>query len=121
MVKKIMKLISWLRNRGKYKDSKKINLSNIINYLGAEYQVWKHINKDEPTYISEQSLHRLNLVKEKSPQCWEKGECIHCGCSLVESTFGFKGCEHGCYPDRMSKKEWEQFKKKNKITLTLIN
>lgn len=98
-----------------------MNLSNILNYLEAEYQVWKHINKDEPTYISEQSVWRLNEVKKKSPKCLENGECINCGCSVVDESFGFKGCEYGCYPNRMTQSEWDQFKKKNKITLTLIN
>lgn len=59
------------------------------------------------------------MVKEKSPKCLEGDMvCIHCGCDTIAETFGYKGCEYGCYPNRMSESEWEEFKQTNNLKLS---
>lgn len=68
-----------------------------------------------PKWKEELSIWRLSQVKEKSPNCLINGNCIRCGCDTISETFGSKGCQYGCYPDRGTEKEWEQFKKTNKI------
>ena len=119
LVKKIMKLISWLRNRKDYKNGKKLNLKNILNYLGAEYNYWRSTSSfiDCPPHIQEQSIWRLNQVKQISPACFQGNKCINCGCDVIEESFGNSGCVYGCYPDLLNRQEWETFKKKNKIDI----
>lgn len=119
MVKKIMKLIVWLKNRKKYKKPKRINLSNIFNYLDAEVRHWKSTSKflDNPRHIDEQSIWRLEQIKEKSPECIQHLHCIMCGCDIAEKSFEDNACDEGCYPKMMNEKEWEIFKQKNKIEI----
>jgi hypothetical protein len=118
MVKKLMKLIAWLRDRKKFKNPKKINLSNILNYAEAEVRFWKSTSKflDNPKHIDEQSIWRLSEVKDKSPDCIQQLRCIGCGCQIMEKVFESKACEEGCYPEMMSKDIWEKYKENNKIT-----
>lgn len=64
-----------------------------------------------PEYIKEQSIFRLDQIKQKAPECFAKGTCINCGCDIIEKSFEIAACE--CYPERMDKKTWEKFKKTN--------
>lgn len=115
-----MKLIAWLRNRKKYKNPKKINLSNIVNYLEAEVRYWKSTSSflENPKHIDEQSIWRLSQIKEKSPECIQELRCINCGCVTIEKSFETKACEEGCYPELMDEKTWENFKKENNIQIS---
>ena len=139
-----MTLTSWLKRRKQY--SKKLSLSNILNYAEAEVQAFKAEAGTAEQYIVEQAIWRLSQVKEKSPGCMQamgycnvcdrKGlanqhctycfdgmyteavgvRCQICGCDTKDLTFGIKSCEGQCYPERMNKEEWNQFKLDNKIT-----
>lgn len=72
---------------------------------------------DCPKHIQEQSIWRLDQVKQISPKCFTRNKCINCGCDVIEESFGNKGCEYGCYPNLKSKEEWEKFKIDNKIEI----
>lgn len=39
--------------------------------------------------------------------CYERGECIECGCQTTALQMANKTCEGNCYPPMMSKKVWE--------------
>ena len=115
-----MKLIAWLRNRKKFKNPKKINLSNIVNYVEAEVRHWKSTSKflDNPRHIDEQSIWILSQKKEKSPECLQELRCKNCGCEIHEKSFESQGCEEGCYPKMMNEETWNQFKKENNIQIS---
>lgn len=117
LVKKLMKLFSWLRVRKDFPSPKTLNINNIFNYLEAEYRQWKSLSEDEPSYITEQSIYRLEQIKEKSPKCLELGSCVNCGCDVNSKSFESQGCEFGCYGERLSKEDWETFKKQNNVTI----
>lgn len=70
-------------------------------------------------HIKEQIIWRRLQVIEKSPTCWIAGNCVQCGCYMIEKTMADMGCENEpfCYPELMSKKKWKQFKKDNSIRL----
>ncbi len=70
-------------------------------------------------HIYEQAIWRRTEVIKKSPQCWEEGHCIHCGCEMLGKTIEDRGCENEprCYPDMMNKEEWKQFKLSNNIKI----
>ena len=118
MENRITKIIYWLRNRKKYKNPKKLNLSNILNYAEAEVRHWKSTSDflKNPEHIDEQSIWRLSQIKEKSPECIQELRCVNCGCDINEKSFESKGCDEGCYPPMMNKAEWTAFKRENNIT-----
>jgi hypothetical protein len=63
-----------------------------------------------PDYIKEQVLYRESLCGESC-----KTECQHCGCSTPGKWFSDKQCGANKFPDMMTKKEWDKFKKENNI------
>lgn len=67
----------------------------------------------------EQIAWRRGEVVKKSPQCWEEGHCIQCGCIIISKTRADMGCENEpfCYPEMMNKKDWKVFKQTNNIKL----
>lgn len=121
-------------------------MSTVLNYAEAEVQFFKSLEGTAEQHIIEQSIYRLSLVKEKSPGCLEKTgycnscsrigrandicshcqidfcdiavdqRCLECGCNTIELSFAKDSCSGGCYPPRMDKKEWEQFKKLNNLS-----
>ena len=102
----------------------KITPRNVLAVL----QAWKRkVQKnwfgfELPAYIQEQILWRRFEVKDKSPICWEQGKCVECGCEILGKTMEDRGCsnkENPCYPEMMSKENWEKYKKFNQIKLFL--
>ena len=91
-----------------------------MNYFQAEVDYWKSRSEIFPLedWKKEVSIWRLSQVKEKSPECLSKGLCVNCGCDVISSSFGSNGCEYGCYPERPSEKEWNKFKKTNKLQIS---
>lgn len=62
-------------------------------------------------HIKEQIVFRdLNA----NPECKDKQECIHCGCPIPDLFYADKGCDLGCYPNMMSKEDWDKFKEEQK-------
>jgi hypothetical protein len=77
-------------------------------------------------HIYEQIIWRRIKVMDNSPKCWQSGHCIVCGCEILGKTMEDRGCSASespelnispCYPDMMSKKEWNQYKITNNIKL----
>ena len=52
------------------------------------------------------------------PECYEEGYCKMCGCNTTALQMADKPCNKPCYPKMMGKKDWENFKKENKINLS---
>lgn len=89
----------------------KITLSNIKGFLSAHYRQALDELGFLDEWIKERAAWRLNQVKEKSPECYEKDKCTHCGCQVSSKVFEDRACEGGCYPE-MSKVQWESQKQK---------
>lgn len=88
----------------------KINLPNIKGYLQAHY---REILKDFdflPKHIQEQAEWRLKQVAKKSPECLENDSCKICTCQVTSKVFEDRACEGNCYPQMMSKEQWEIYK-----------
>ncbi len=88
--------------------------------MEAEVRHWKSTSSflENPRHIDEQSIWRLDQIKEKSPECIQHLHCIMCGCDIKEKSFESKGCDEGCYPEMMGKEEWEKYKKENNIDIS---
>jgi len=103
------------------KNPAKITIRNIYAVLQAFFR--KKRRKlggfDLDDHIYEQIIYRRVSVMSKSPKCWIQGYCVNCGCEIIGKTMEDRGCEDYpyCYPKMMDKKEWENYKKTNKIKL----
>lgn len=101
------------------------SLKNIF----AVFQAKKRSIQGVPSYLYEQIIWRRTMVKEKSPECWEKGHCIVCGCEIIGKTMEDRACSisevpemladniQPCYPEMMKEEQWEKYKIDNKIKL----
>lgn len=58
-------------------------------------------------HIKEQIKFRINVM---NAACYERGECIKCGCQTTMLQMCNKTCEGYCYPPMMTKKDWIRFK-----------
>lgn len=90
-----------------------------LKHIWAVIQSWIRSILPTPKHIREQIIWRRGEVTLKSPECWRQGHCIQCGCEIVPKTTADMGCENPpyCYPEMMSKKQWEEYKKTNNIQL----
>ena len=76
---------------------------NIRHYLYySNYMSWLL-----PEHISDQINMRIKLM---NPECYNKGECVVCGCKTLNLQMANKSCEDDCYPPIMSKKDWTGFR-----------
>ena len=87
-----------------------ITLGNIQGYIQGNFRKVLEDMDFLPNHIKEQAEWRLEQVKEKSIDCYLNDECIHCHCQVSAKVFEDRKCEHGCYPEMMSKSEWQEFK-----------
>lgn len=88
-----------------------------FRHIWAVIQSWVRSILPTPIHIKEQIEWRITQIKSKSPQCWEKGHCIQCGCEMEGKVKADMGCENHpfCYPEMMGKKEWNNFKNQNNV------
>lgn len=59
-----------------------------------------------PKHIREQIEFRINSMKR---ECYDRGQCIKCGCSTTALQMSDKSCEGLCYPAMMNKREWRKY------------
>ena len=89
----------------------KITLSNIKGFIQGNFRKILNDFGELPNHIKEQAIWRLNLVKEKSPECYNTDKCVKCGCQVSAKVFEDRPCESkpSCYPEMMTKEQWENF------------
>lgn len=90
-----------------------------LPHIWAVVQSWVRSLLPVPGHIREQIIWRRLEVIRKSPECWEKGNCIQCGCEMLGKTSADIECDNPpyCYPKMMSSKQWKKFKKETNIKL----
>ena len=94
-----------------------ITVENIRGYLQGNLRKFlSTLPNGVPDYIMEQIQYRLS---EMDINCLERGYCP-CNCSVPEKQYEDRSCERGCYPDMMSKEDWERYKISHKIELSKI-
>lgn len=93
----------WIKNYKK--SSKKLTLSNIVNFIAASYR--NILQKD---WQKEQVEWREERIKVNSPECVNAQQCQNCYCDFEDGLlYENKACEKGCYPRWMNKMEWDYF------------
>jgi hypothetical protein len=68
-----------------------------------------------PTHEREQVFYRSEICKE---ECIKLGYCVYCGCDVPGKLYVKQSCNGGeRFPDLMNKKDWEDYKEENKISI----
>jgi hypothetical protein len=93
---------------------KDINLKNVKAFLQAHYRI--AIEDSLPEHIKEQVIWRASQAEA----CTKNGKCLYCGCStedleLYYADIGCKKPDNPCYPDMMTKEQWDEYKHTNQI------
>lgn len=73
----------------------------VLYYSKLKFLIRKH--------IQEQFEERLKVMDK---ECYDNGQCKHCGCDIPALTLSNKQCEGKCYYPMMSKKQWLEYKTK---------
>jgi hypothetical protein len=61
-------------------------------------------------------MEQIAYRKLQCTDCWEKGKCQHCGCSLPGRWYSTPSCNGGeRFPDLMSEENWIKYKQDNNI------
>jgi hypothetical protein len=47
--------------------------------------------------------------------CLKQGSCVICGCSTPQLQMADAACEGNCYPEMMSKENWDNYKLENDL------
>lgn len=88
-----------------------ITLKNIAAFIEGNVGMlgsrWGMVDE----HIQEQVAMRAEICKDT---CLKAGKCQYCGCKVPGKLFVKRSCNKGeLFPDLMSKKEWEEYKKQN--------
>lgn len=93
--------------------SQKITLNNIKEFIEGNTRMLLSERGKQPQHLQEQYAYRILQCQN---DCAIKKECKYCGCSFPGKIYVSKSCNNGeRFPDLMNAKEWEEFKKENKI------
>lgn len=95
--------------------SKIFNVKNILSFIEGNFKYYYNGLVGLPPYTQEQIIWRLMKCKDT---CIPKGECKYCGCDPEKKVFVVESCnEEKIFPNLMGEKEWNQYKKDNKIII----
>ena len=100
------------------KSKEEVTLANVLYYIQGtiryHFFYHKYLKKLIRLHIFEQITYRILVM---DPECYAEGYCKMCGCNTTALQMADKPCNKPCYPKMMSKKDWGNFKKENKINL----
>lgn len=95
-------------------------LADVIHYIIGNYRYKLYYSTCKGAYCMKPKKHVLMRqhvyeqiqyrIKVMNPTCFNKGECIKCGCTTTALQMANKRCDGICYPSMMNKEEWERFK-----------
>jgi hypothetical protein len=92
-----------------------INLKNISQFIEGNVNMLSDRFNLLPNHKREQVSWRLEVCKD---DCVIEGICKYCGCSVPGKLYVDKSCNNGKrFPDMMDEIEWEDFRKKNNLTI----
>lgn len=107
-----------------------ITIRNILGFIQGYFRMGRELAGIKlSSHIYEQIIWRRTQVMTLSPECWKEGHCKVCGCEILGKTMENRGCGiseseewlsegyQPCYPEMMSKEEWENYKTNNNILL----
>ncbi len=91
----------------------KITIDNIKQYIEGNSKMFLNKLGFQAEHLQEQISYRMLQCKD---DCIINKKCKYCGCEVPGKLYVNKSCNNGeRFPDLMSAKEWEEFKKQNNI------
>lgn len=100
----------------------KVNWKNIKNYVQGHIReklfYSKRWNWLLPLHIYEQISYRIFIMNK---ECYQNGECIHCGCATPALQMIKETCHGKCYPMLVDETDWHIYKREYNIEFTYAN
>lgn len=96
----------------------KINLKNIGRFIQGYTRNFSESLGLLDKHKQEQVIWRAEQAKE----CTANGSCVYCGCTTPAKYYSDEGCEDPvkkCYPDMMSKEDWDKYKVTSSINIKI--
>lgn len=91
------------------------NKKNILSFIEGYSKYYYNEVIGLPPHILEQVLWRMSICKD---DCIPNNKCEYCGCNAEKKLFVIESCNEGeKFPDLMNIKDWEEYKKVNKIKI----
>lgn len=97
----LQKIKNWLSAEN---PAKLWHWKNIWGFIQGEWRL--HVKTTD--HIKEQVEWRAT---EADKVCTGQGFCKSCGCSFPDKFYEDRSCDNACYPDMMTAKQWETYKK----------
>jgi len=95
-----------------------LTIKNIKAYIQGNFNYWFiNLYKKKFYWVEERANSRRELIKIKSPECLNSGQC-KCFCNTEEMIYSNKVCKNKCYPEINTEIEWITFKLENNINGT---
>lgn len=94
---------------------KKFKVTDVWHYLVGNVRYWLYYEGYRwllPKHIVEQYEWRVRVMRK---ECYDRGECVECGCVTTKLQFADKACAGSCYPVMMGRGEWNRYKEEHKI------
>ena len=90
-------------------EKNKVTPANVLAYISGKFRYKLYYSRYKfliRTHIREQIDFRIKVMDK---ECYEKGECVICGCSTTALQMSKKSCDKPCYPTLMSRRDWDKF------------
>ena len=115
----VKKNISLIWDSLKNAKKEQLTVENFKGFIqGTSRKFLEDIGYDNLAYYQkEQIIFRSLACKE----CTIEGKCVICKCHTPEKYYEDRACESGNYPFMLEEKEWEEYKKENKIDEEMLN
>lgn len=94
------------------KELNRITIKNIKAYIEGNSKMFLSKVGFQAEHLKEQVAYRALMCKD---DCVPQGYCQKCYCDLPGKHYVAESCNPERFPDLMSAKEWEEFKKQNNI------
>jgi hypothetical protein len=92
-----------------------MKVKNIIQFIEGNIKMLGDQFDLLPQHQREQVLYRAQICKY---ECVQYGYCVECGCDVPGKLYVKESCNGGNkFPDLMNGKDWQEFKKQNKIKI----
>ena len=89
-----------------------VALKDVWHYIQGNVRYKFYYSKKFSFFIRKHIKEQINTrIKNMNHECYNKGECIKCGCATTALQMASKTCAGACYPRMLNKKMWRIFKR----------
>ena len=89
-----------------------VSLKDVWYYIQGNIRYKLYYSEKYSKFIRKHIKHQIDVrIKNMNHECYNKGECIKCGCATTALQMASKSCAGACYPKMMNKKTWLAFRR----------